>query len=146
MTNKDFIYEYWSHTELGKQMIASDQVSESDLLFLMPNNIKRRHGLPLTRVAKRGRKKRKYKGQRKRFILSFKLFELISETIDETIYDTWKNSEFFDKFVDSKKLSLGDKNLFAPDVEFDGNSDYRVSRSRKILNDVYPPIVFHSLK
>ena len=55
--NKEFIYEYWNKTKLGKAMIKSNNVSESDLLFLIPNNVKRMHGLPLTRTF--GKKKKK---------------------------------------------------------------------------------------
>lgn len=49
--NTTYIYEYWGRTEFGRKMIKSDRVSESDLLFLMPNNVKKMHGLPMTRVA-----------------------------------------------------------------------------------------------
>lgn len=53
----NFIYEYWGGTDLGKEMIKSNNVSDSDLLFLIPNNIKKMHGLPLTRMS--GKKKTK---------------------------------------------------------------------------------------
>ena len=41
MYDKQFIYEYWSRTELGRAMIKSENISENDLLFLMPNGVKR---------------------------------------------------------------------------------------------------------
>ena len=41
MKNKEFIYEYWGRTRLGKEMIKSSNISDSDLLFLMPNNVKK---------------------------------------------------------------------------------------------------------
>lgn len=110
MKNKEFIYEYWSRTELGKKMIVSNNVSESDLLFLMPNNVKRMHGLPLTRIS--GKKKRKQKEQRRRFILSFRLFDIIEETIEEIICSKWSNNEFFEQFVDIKNVNIGDKNMW----------------------------------
>ena len=109
---KSFVYEYFSRTELGRAMIASNSVSDSDLLFLIPNNVKKMHGLPLTRMS--GKKKRKKKNQRKKNILSFKLFDLIEEIVERTIVSTWSQNDFFDKFVDVKNLAIGDKNKFEP--------------------------------
>lgn len=113
--NKNFIYEYWEHTELGRKMIESESVSESDLLFLIPNNYKRMHGLPLTRNPKRQRSK-KAKSLRKERILSFKLWDLISEIIEETLCNHWENNNFFDKFVDVKNVGFGDKDCFVDDI------------------------------
>ena len=110
MKNKEFIYEYWSKTKLGKEMIKSNHVSESDLLFLMPNNVKRMHGLPITRIS--GKKKRKQKEQRKRFILSFKLFDLIENIVDETLCSKWSDNEFFNEFVEVKNLNIVDENKY----------------------------------
>lgn len=109
MKNKSFIYEYWSRTELGRKMIASNHVTESDLLFLIPNNVKRRHGLPLTRIS--GKKKRKKKQQRKRFIVGFKLFDIIEEVVDKTLCNNIQENKFFNQFVEVKKLNLGDRNI-----------------------------------
>lgn len=108
MKNKEFIYEYWGRTRLGREMIKSSNVSESDLLFLMPNNVKRMHSLPLTRIS--GKKKRKQKEQRKRFILSFKLFDIIEDIVEETLCSKWSDNEFFNEFVEVKNLNIGDKN------------------------------------
>jgi hypothetical protein len=41
MKNTKFIYEYWNRTNLGREMIKSNRVSELDLLFLIPNNVKK---------------------------------------------------------------------------------------------------------
>lgn len=109
MRNKEFIYEYWSRNRLGRYMIKSNHVSESDLLFLIPNNVKRMHGLPLTRI--HGKKKRKQKDQRKRFILSFKLFDIIEDIVEETLCSKWSDNEFFGEFVEVKNLNLGDKDM-----------------------------------
>ena len=109
MKNKEFIYEYWGRTELGRAMIKSNNVSESDLLFLIPNNVKRMHGLPLTRIS--GKKKRKQKEQRKRFILSFKFFDIIEDIVEETLGSKFSNNEFFGEFVEVKNLNLGDKDI-----------------------------------
>lgn len=104
-----FVYEYWNRTELGQKMIASDLVSYNDLLFLIPNNVKRRHGLPITRIY--GKRKSIIKRDRKRKILSFRLFDIISDLIEEIIPEAC-NERFFTEFVDVKNLSLGDKNIY----------------------------------
>ena len=107
---KDFLYAYWSRTELGREMIKSNHVSDSDLLFLMPNNVKRMHGLPLTRMSVK--KKRKQKEIRRKNILGFNLFDIIEEIIDKTIGEQIIDNDYFGKFVDVKDLSIGDKKLF----------------------------------
>lgn len=116
MKNREFIYKYWSRTDLGRKMIASNNVSESDLLFLIPNNVKRMHGLPTTRII--GKKKRKQKEQRRKFILSFNLFDIIEEIIEETLCSEWSQNEFFQKLVDIVDVTHGDKSNFEFD-EFD---------------------------
>lgn len=112
-----FVYEYWNRTELGQKMIASDSISDSDLLFLIPNNIKRMHGLPLTRIP--GSKKRKQKNLRRRFILSFELFKIIEDMVEEIVGSKLSNDQFFDKFVDVKGVEIGEKNVFQPDFRLD---------------------------
>lgn len=109
MKNKEFIYEYWNRSEIGREMIKSNNVSESDLLFLIPNNIKKMHGLPLTRI--NAKKKRRTKKLKKRYILSFKLFDIIEGIVEKTIHSQWSDNPFFDKFVEVKNLDVGDKNV-----------------------------------
>lgn len=105
----EFVYEYWNRTELGRKMVASEFVSDSDLLFLIPNNVKRMHGLPVTRTY--GRRKSAIKEARRKQIMSFPLFDIISEIIDELIPKAW-NGEFFGEFVDVKDVAIGDRNTF----------------------------------
>lgn len=95
----EFVYEYWNRTELGRKMIASERVSYSDLLFLIPNNIKRRHKLPTTRI--HGKNKSIKKRRRRRQILSFNLFDIIEETIEELLVPKITD-EYFGTFVDFK--------------------------------------------
>jgi hypothetical protein len=71
--------------------------------------VKRIHGLPLTRIS--GKKKRKQKEQRKRFILSFKLFDIIEEIVEETLGSKFSDNEFFGEFVEVKNFNIGDKNI-----------------------------------
>lgn len=104
MKNKEFIYEYWNRTKLGREMIKSNNISESDLLFLIPNNVKKMHGLPLTRIP--GKRKRKQKEQRRRFILTFKLFDIIEKITEEMLKSKFSDGELFGEFVDFKKLRL----------------------------------------
>jgi hypothetical protein len=111
-----FVYEYWSRTELGRKMIASDSVSDSDLLFMIPNNVKRMHGLPASRTY--GKRKSIIKKNRKHRISSFRLFDLMCEIIEETLPKTY-NNEWFDKFVDVKGVEIGEKNVFQPDFRLD---------------------------
>lgn len=109
----NFVYKYWNRTELGREMIASSSVSDSDLLFLIPNNVKRRHGLPATRTY--GKRKSAIKKARKRIILSFRLFDLISDIVEETLHQKLCDEEFFGQFVDVKNVELGDRNTFVFD-------------------------------
>lgn len=105
MKNKEFIYEYWSRTKFGRDMIKSNNVSESDLLFLIPNNVKKMHGLPLTRIS--GKKKKKQRSRRRTSILFFKF--ILEDIIEETLCSEWSNNDFFDEFVEVKNLNIGDK-------------------------------------
>lgn len=102
----EFVYEYWNRTELGRKMVASDSVSDSDLLFLIPNNVKRRHGLPTTRIC--GKRKLIEKRNRKRIIMLFQLFDMISDTIEEMIPEVC-NEKFFETFVDIRNIDFSDK-------------------------------------
>lgn len=111
---KSFVYKYWNRTELGRKMIASDSVSDSDLLFMIPNNVKRMHGLPASRTY--GKRKSIIKRDRKRRISSFRLFDLISEIIEETLPKTYDN-EWFGEFVDFKNVEA-EEYTFKPDYRF----------------------------
>ena len=106
----EFVYEYWSKTELGRKMIASEGVSYSDLLFLIPNNIKRRHKLPTTRI--HGKNKSTKKKLRRRLILSFGLFDTIEKMIEELL-PTKITNEFFDTFVEFKNVGKSSDGITA---------------------------------
>lgn len=114
---KSFVHKYWSRTKLGKEMLASNSVSDSDLLFLIPNNIKRRNGLPVTRTY--GKRKSVIKKNRKRKILLFKSFDLISKIIEETITEKFSSESFITDFVDVKNADIGDRHTFQPTFRFD---------------------------
>jgi hypothetical protein len=110
-----FIHEYWGRTDFGRQMLKSKFVSDLDLLFLIPNNIKRRNGFPTTRIC--GKNKRKQKRDKRRIILSFPLFEIISEIIEETLPQ--QIDEGFGTFVEVRDISIGDKNVMTIPTEID---------------------------
>lgn len=40
------------------------------------------------------------------------IFEIIEDTLVQSITDGWQNNPFFDRFAEVKNLALGDKNLF----------------------------------
>lgn len=99
--NKEFVYKFWSRKgDLGKAMIESNNITYEDLLFLIPNNVKRTHGLPPTRI--RGSRKRIQKNRRKRAILAFKMYDIVDKLIEEK----FSNENYFVKFVDFKDKSL----------------------------------------
>lgn len=102
-----FVHKYWERTDFGRRMLESKFVSDLDLLFLIPNNVKRQNGLPTTRIC--GRNKRKQKRDRKRGILSFQVFDLISIIIEETLPQ--QIDEQFRTFAEIKDISIGDKNI-----------------------------------
>lgn len=102
---KDFIYQYWNRTEFGRKILSSNFVSEDDLFFLIPNNVKHLHGLPTSRVE--GKRKAKTKILKRREILCFKLWDLLEEVVNETIGTTF-NDDYFNQFVEVKNLDLGE--------------------------------------
>lgn len=108
-----FIHEYWERTDFGRQMLKSKFVSDLDLLFLIPNNVKRRNGFPTTRIC--GKNKRKQKRDKRRIILSFPLFEIISEIIEETLPQ--QIVEGFGTFAEVRDISIGDKNAMTIPTE-----------------------------
>ena len=103
-------------------MIKSNHVSDLDLLFLMPNNVKRRHGLPLTRIS--GKKKRKQKEARRKNIFGFKLFDIIEEIIDKTISEQVVHNDYFGKLVDVEDINIGDPNYFVDENIVDKFNSY----------------------
>ena len=104
------IHEYWRRSELGRDMIQSDNISDLDLLFLIPNNKKKILGLPLTRIS--GKKKRQQKRKKTRYILTFKLFHLVEAKVERTICSEPMVNEFFNKYADVKSLNIGDRAIF----------------------------------
>ena len=104
----ELIFKYWGKTELGRLMIISSSVSYYDLLFLIPNNVKRRYGIPATRTC--GKRKSRIKQRRKHRILSFKCFDLISAMIEEALPKTIRDN--VNSFVDVKDIAKQDPEMF----------------------------------
>lgn len=129
---EDFVREYWGRTDFGRRMLESEFVSDLDLLFLIPNNIKRRNGLPPTRIC--GRNKRKQKQDRKRKILSFQVFDLISAMIEETLPQ--QIDEQFGTFVEVKNIHIGDKNIMTIPTEI-GKPAKFIYQNTKINKEDY---------
>mgnify|MGYP006962935744 CR=1 FL=1 len=107
-TRREFIYKYWERTEFGREMIASGMVTEDEMYFLIPNNVKRMHGFPVTRTY--GRRKSKYKGVRRKQIMTFKVFPIIEQIVKDILPKKIANS--FNAFVDFRSVPLGDKAVF----------------------------------
>ena len=106
--NKEFVYKYWARKgDLGKAMIESNNVTYEDLLFLIPNNVRKVHRLPLTRI--RGSHKRIKKYSMKIAILNFKMYDMLEETVNKLIEEKFSNENYFAKFMDFKDKSLGDQ-------------------------------------
>lgn len=103
-----FVREYWERTDFGKKMLESEFVSDLDLLFLISNNVRRRNGLPTTRIC--GKNKRKQKRDRRRRILSFQVFEVLSTIIEETLPQQIEEQSW--TFVEIKNISIGDKKCY----------------------------------
>ena len=108
MKAKEVIQRYFSKTELGSRIINSDFISENDLLFLIPNNFKRRLGLKPTRVF--NRRKSNSKQNRRHHILGWQYYELIQQIIDEMLADYFNQGSFIVDLVDVKNILEGDKN------------------------------------
>lgn len=104
---KYFAYRYWDKTEFGRRMVESNDISDSDLLFLIPNNVKKMNGIPLTRTS--GKKKRKQKVRRAKNIMHNKCAGIIEETANDAMMRRLADTSFFDSLVNIKDVSLGDK-------------------------------------
>ena len=102
---QELILQYWSKTDIGKKMILSNHVSYSDLLFMIPNNVKRRYGLPTTRTC--GKRKSQIKRNRRHHIMAFNLFDIFEEIIDDTFSKPF-DVKYFQNFVDVKNMQQGD--------------------------------------
>ena len=100
--NKDFVYDFWRRKgNLGTEMINSNNISYDDLLFLIPNNMRKAHGLPLTRI--RGSRKRIKKNRMKIVILTFKVYE---EMINNLIEEKFSNENYFTSFTEFRNKNL----------------------------------------
>lgn len=108
MTEKELnlIHEYWYKTEFGRRMIESNAITNDDLLFLIPNNVKRRHGLPASRNC--NKHKSIMKKCRKRLILSFRLHERTNETAQNILLQPHCRA-FYKQFENYKDINFGER-------------------------------------
>lgn len=91
---------------LFKEMYEAGAWDESDILFLIPNNQKRRLGLPLTHI--QGRNKRQSKNRKQHYIYVNKSFPVIEQKVDNFMKSEQFQeavNEFFDYFVDLKECA-----------------------------------------
>lgn len=86
--------------KLLKDCYESGKFTNYELLYFFPNNYLRHHGFqPL-----RGGKRKRYNKHR---IMSFRLFEIIENIVEEMLYKEWSESPFIEKFVEFKNLDVG---------------------------------------
>ena len=110
---RELIEEYWSR-KVDYTILDMRRLPESDLLFLIPNNVKRRYGLPLTRID--GGKKKQQKQKRKQRIIRDRMFLIIEDSIDNYISHLWPG-DFFEQFVDIKHIGEEEPYVFVkPDL------------------------------
>lgn len=110
-----FVEEYWSRSEFGRDLLKEPGVTEQDLLLLMPNNVKKMHGLPMSRS--NGRRKAELKKKRVRRITSV-VFSMVSRMIEEILPK--KVNEVFSDFASVDDIELGD--LYDPGKRDAGNT------------------------
>jgi hypothetical protein len=104
------IRKYWSRTEVGRDFLESGLFSESDLLFLMPNNVRKLHSLPMTR--KHGKRGRKRILQRKRRLFENEMWAVIQGAIEQHVEAMFKTGVAFDRFASIQDFPGGDRTEF----------------------------------
>lgn len=96
---KKEIIEYWEKQDFGQEIL--NELSESELLLLIPNNKKRMLGLPLTRIP--SKKKRHTKNKRKSQVFKSH-FDFVDKCIAKAIAE--EIDKMLDGFVDIKKYNV----------------------------------------
>lgn len=71
------------------------------------NNKRRMHGLPVLRGINNKYRSKKFHS----FKPTPRVFFLMEDIVEEMICNSWKDDEFFDKFVDIKNIDIGDKDV-----------------------------------
>ena len=110
---------------LLKELYERNNFSNKELLYLFPNNKLKRNGLPM----KRGGSKKKKKIRK--ILRSQPFFNIIEDVIEETLCKSWKEDPWFDKFIDFKNVTYGDKNVFYYKGDI-GESIFNNTKSRLV--------------
>lgn len=76
------------------------------------NNKRRMHGLPVLRGMANKYRSKKFHS----FKPTPRVFFLMEDIVEEMICNSWKDDEFFDKFVDIKNIDIGDKDVQKCDI------------------------------
>lgn len=91
--HKEKICKFFLKYPFGISLLR--QCSEQELLFLMPNNVKRRLGFPMTRVARRGLHSREYKNHRRKALAYQCIYEWVEQNViaqfNEAIKERFSN-------------------------------------------------------
>ena len=72
------------------------------------NNKRRMRGLPVLRGMNNKYRSKKFHS----FKPTPRVFFLMEDIVEEMICNSWKDNNFFDKFVDFKDIDIGDKNEY----------------------------------
>lgn len=86
----EWVKLYYYQNEILKEIYDSGDFTDDELLYLFNNNTLKRLGFPM----KRGGKRRKYKYRKFRKLMTWHLFNLIEETIDNTLHKKWMTNFF----------------------------------------------------
>lgn len=105
LSKHEWVKLYYSQNEILKEIYDSGDFIDDELLYLFNNNTLKRLGFPM----KRGGKRRKYKYRK---LMTWHLFNIIEEIIDNTLHKEWINNNFFNRFVDFNQLKIGDENIY----------------------------------
>lgn len=113
------LQHYIDKHPMFKTMYDASAWNESDILFLISNNQKRRLGLPLTHI--QGGHKRQKKNKRKHYIYVNKSFNVIEQMTDNIINSSRFEKaidKFFDDYIDFKNVEIGEEVKFCDiDIE-----------------------------
>lgn len=98
--HKEKICKFFLKYPFGISLLR--KCSEQELLFLMPNNTKRRLRFPMTRVARRGLRSREYKNHRRKALAYQCVYEWVEQNVIAQFNEAIK--ERFSNLIEVKEI------------------------------------------